>query len=174
MILWFPSNGYKSKSTSRFQDGQTHWNGAVRPNWCLPPEARGWSAWLLCSCAAFLAINSAERDGGITALQAAGGFLVFAWRVHQEKLFPEVSKPREQCLVNRHPVPLAELLYWGNVTWLCEILLLPGKHTLWAWGRRERASQTSSPSGTCLKKGQGGVFKFPFLFLVVGWTCPGP
>lgn len=51
--------------------GSENRNVEVRPN-ANAFLQRGWRAWLLYSCAAFLAINSAEREGRIAALQAAG------------------------------------------------------------------------------------------------------
>lgn len=75
--------------------GSENRNVEVRPN-ANAFLQRGCSAWLLYSCAAFLAINSAEREGRIAALQAAGVFFfIFAWRAHLAKLFPEVSKSGE-------------------------------------------------------------------------------
>lgn len=71
------------------------------------------------------------------------------------KLLPEVSKSAEQTACD----PVAKLLCWGNEVCLCNMLLgmralsiregtrPPYLHTFWH----------------LLKKGQRGVFKFPFL-----------
>lgn len=129
---------------------------------------RGQSAWLLRSCAAFLAINSAERERGIAALQATGVFLIFAWRAHLAKLFPEVSKSREQCLVNRHLVTLLQSSSAGGRDLSLSNTAVPLGICALSMGQEGKRQPDLPTFWHLLKKGQGSVFKFPFLFLLVG------
>lgn len=58
--------------------GSENRNVDIRPNT---------NAFLQRVWSAFLAINSAEREQGMAALQATGAFKIFAWRAHLAKLF---------------------------------------------------------------------------------------